>query len=291
MQALPRAVNVLAPAKVNLFLHVTGRRADGYHELFTLMCCVGLYDTLAFDFEQPGITVVCDNPQVPDGHANLAHRAAVCFFDALRRKCGRTTGGVNIEIAKKIPVAAGLGGGSSNAAAVLSTLNLRYQSLFSVDELMGMGLKIGADVPFLIYRRPAIATGVGERLRPVAGLARRRLVLVSPGYPVSTAGIFKKLNLALTKEQKKSKDSPLNVQQLDINRYLHNDLESVTQAMCPGIGAIKARLLHHGATGSLMTGSGPTVFGLFQNDQTAKKAYRALADENLGRVFLVDMPV
>ncbi len=285
------AAGVKAPAKINLFLHVTGRRPDGYHELFSLMCCVGLYDTLGFEFDQPGICVTCDDPGVPGGPGNLAHRAALFFLDALARRRGRAPGGVRVAIAKQIPVAAGLGGGSSDAAAVLAVLNRHHGSPFDGDELMGLGLKIGADVPFLLHRRPAVATGIGERLEPVEGLGRRRIVLVFPGYPVSTAGVFRNLNLALTKEKKKLKDSPLNVQQLDINRYLHNDLEPVTLAMHPGIGAIKARLLHHGATGSLMTGSGPTVFGLFRDDAAAEAAARALAGENLGLVFLVDMPV
>jgi 4-diphosphocytidyl-2-C-methyl-D-erythritol kinase len=156
---------------------------------------------------------------------------------------------------------------------------------------MALALEVGADVPFFLHRQPALATGVGERLQPVAGLVPQKVVLVSPGYPVSTGRVFRNLNLALTKGEKKPKSCLLNAQKIDIKRYLHNDLETVTLAMHPDIAHIKSRLADCGAIGALMSGSGPTVFGLFENDQSAASAYQRLLNEHLGRVFLVDMPV
>lgn len=291
MASAPPRVEVLAPAKINLFLHVTGRREDGYHELFTLMCRVGLYDTLALDFGSAEIAVTCNDPSVPEDETNLAYRAAALFFDAATARGGRPARGVRIAIDKQIPVAAGLGGGSSDAAAVLLALDRCCDGCLSGDELAALALEIGADVPFFLHPRPAFATGVGERLRTARGLAPQKIVMVFPGYPVSTAEVFKNLNLALTKEKKKLKDSLLNVQKLDIKRHLHNDLEPVALAMHPGIGTIKSRLLAQGAIGALMSGSGPTVFGLFRDDSAAQTAYRALLDERVGRVFLVDMPI
>ena len=285
------AVIAEAPAKVNLFLYVTRRRSDGYHELYSLMCCVGLYDTLAFDFTARGIAVRCRNPSVPEDESNTAHRAALSFFSRLPPDRNRPASGVRIDIQKRIPVAAGLGGGSSDAAAVLSVLNRHFGQPFSRPQLSAMALEIGADVPFFLYRRPALATGVGERLRPVKGLAPRKVLLVCPPCAVSTREVFKKLNLALTKGEKKPKSCPLNVQKIDINRYLHNDLESVTLAIHPDIDRIKSRLIDCKATGAIMSGSGPTVVGLFGSGAAALEAGRRLAGEKLGRVFLVDMPV
>jgi 4-diphosphocytidyl-2-C-methyl-D-erythritol kinase len=290
MMPVASAVNVPAPAKINLFLYVTGRRPDGYHELFTLMACVGLYDILELEFCRRGVSVVCTDPTVPEGEPNTAYRAAVRFFDALAAGRGRP-GGIRVTIHKHIPVAAGLGGGSSNAAAVLEALNRHYGHPFSISELMETALKVGADVPFFLHRKPAIATGIGERLQAVRGLMPGKVVMVFPGYPVSTEQVFKNLNLGLTKGQKKPKSCLLTAQKIDIKRYLHNDLETVTLAMYPGLDRLKSRLLDAGAAGALMSGSGSTVFGLFPSDRAAVRAYVALSREKIGRVFLADLQI
>ena len=144
-----------APAKINLFLHVTGKRPDGYHELFSLMCPIRLFDELAFDVRESGVFIRCDHPEIPSDDSNLAHRAATLFFEA-----ARVNGGVAITLTKNIPVAAGLGGGSSNAASVLVWLNNRFGRPFSLEQLTEIGAALGADVPFFILGRPALA-GLG----------------------------------------------------------------------------------------------------------------------------------
>ena len=273
-------MKLLSPAKINIFLHVTGRRPDGYHDLYTLMCPVGLYDTLSFDFDSKDISVSCDHPDVPDGETNLAHQAARLFFqqlDALGCVCSH---GVGIHISKTIPVAAGLGGGSSNAASALMALNRHFGCPVGMEDLMKMALQIGADVPFFILERPALATGVGEELTPVFCLGSFHVLLVNPGFHVSTADVYKNLNLGLTNKQKKNKEACFRVRKLDPVRCLWNDLETVTTAMFPEILSIKEALLANGADGALMSGSGPTVFGIFHDSGRMRQAQQVLSKGN-----------
>jgi 4-diphosphocytidyl-2-C-methyl-D-erythritol kinase len=281
-------VKLLCPAKINLFLYVTGRRADGYHDLFSLMCPVGLYDTLVLRFEGRGIRVRCAHPGVPEDESNLAHRAARVFFDQLNRIQGPRDRGLAIDISKHIPVAAGLGGGSSNAAAVLVGLNRHSGHPFSREALQDMALSLGADVPFFVLGTPSLATGVGEVLTPVENLPKFHVLLVNPGIRVSTAAVFKQLNLALTNPQKISKEKFFKARRLDPVRALWNDLETVTASLFPEIHSIKAALLANGADGALMTGSGPTVFGLFYDRQAARMAREALSEKATWRLFLAE---
>ncbi|MBW2573109.1 MAG: 4-(cytidine 5'-diphospho)-2-C-methyl-D-erythritol kinase, partial [Deltaproteobacteria bacterium] len=183
-------MKILSPAKINLFLQIVGKRPDGYHDLFSLMCCVGLYDTVSMDAGVEETAVSCDHPHVPEDKTNLAFGAADLFYKKLKKNEG-----VKISIQKQIPVAAGLGGGSSNAAAVFLGLNRYYGYPFSTDELMSMGLSIGADVPFFIFRRPATASGIGEKLEVYPGLKKLKILLIFPGFSVSTATVYKNLNL------------------------------------------------------------------------------------------------
>jgi 4-diphosphocytidyl-2-C-methyl-D-erythritol kinase len=254
------AVLAEAPAKVNLFLAVTGRRPDGYHDLVTLMCPVGLADRLTLRFDVSWAWVRCDHPRVPSDESNLALRAARRFFDAVGRPAR-----VGITIDKQIPVAAGLGGGSSDAAAVLTALNRRYGSPLQPRALVRIGRELGADVPFFLLGRPAIARGIGDQLTPFADLFPYSAVIVHPHQPVSTAEVYKNLNLALTKCQETIKWYPLNGRELDTARHLCNDLEGVTVSICPDVKEIKTRLLDRGARGVIMSGSGPCVVGLFKD--------------------------
>lgn len=281
-------MKLLSPAKINLCLHVTGRRPDGYHDLFSLMCPVGLYDTLEFDFNADGISVYCDHPDVPNGESNLAHRAARLFLSALAKEHGKAAPGVKISLVKHIPVAGGLGGGSSNAAAVLSALNRYYDHPFSQPALHRMALSIGADIPFFLLGQPAIATGVGEVLRPVYNLLKFHVLLINPGFHVSTASVYNNLNLGLTNNQKLNKEQFFRARRLDPARYLWNDLESVTASKFPEIREIKNLLVANGADGALMTGSGPTVFGLFYDVTVAQNAYGALSHHPTWRLFLAE---
>ena len=277
-------IRVKAPAKINLFLEVLRKRSDGYHELYSLMAGVSLYDTLVLTTGDMPIQITCDDPQVPVNETNLAFKAAELF----QARC-QTAAGVHIHIDKQIPVAAGLGGGSSDAAAVLLGMNRLYNAPFDRQTLMQMGLAIGADVPFFIFGKPALATGVGERLAACDNLEPYHVLLVYPGVSIATADVFKNLNLRLTKCKKALKYFPFRKQKFDINRYLCNDLETVTTARYPVIEEVKQALIAQGATGALMSGSGTTVFGLFKDASNARRAYRILASKRAWRLFVADL--
>jgi 4-diphosphocytidyl-2-C-methyl-D-erythritol kinase len=277
-------MKILSPAKINLFLHVCGKRPDGYHELFSLMCCITLFDELSLQIGRgKAIEIHCSHPNVPVDNTNLAHRAA-CLFQS---KLGSTQG-VNIHLNKNIPVAAGLGGGSSNAASILRALNTYYDSPFSMDELMELGLALGADVPFFIFQKPAIASGIGEKLEAFEGALPYHILLLYPGFNVSTAQTYQNLNFGLTNDQKKPTSNHLKLNRFNPAHHLTNDLERVTAQKYPEIGLAKEKLLNLGAIGALMSGSGPTVFGLFDNAKTAKSARQSLAVAKDFQLFLVD---
>jgi 4-diphosphocytidyl-2-C-methyl-D-erythritol kinase len=266
-------MKLLSPAKINLFLQITGKRPDGYHELFTLMCCVDLCDTISFGFGSEKITVSCPAPNIPEDETNLAHKAASLFFNnaGIRE-------GVEIFIDKKIPAGAGLGGGSSNAATVLRGLNQYYRNPFSADKLMQMGLLIGADVPFFIFQKPALATGIGEKLTPYNNLIPYKIVIIYPGVSVSTAEVYKNFNLGLTNCKKRFKSYPFKDYGFNAEYHLCNDLETVSESKYPDIMAAKRVLLEHGAKGALMSGSGSAVFGLFYGAKEAGNAGRKISD-------------
>ncbi len=277
-------MKMLSPAKVNLFLQVVGKRPDGYHDLVSLMCCIELYDTVSLTFGLKATTISCAHPEVPEDETNLAYSAANCFFEKLKKNEG-----VAITIEKKIPVAAGLGGGSSNAASVLLGLNRHYNYPFSRDELMSLGLSIGADVPFFIFNQPALACGIGEKLEPYQLSEKLTFLLIYPGFGLATASVYKNLNLGLTKCKKKLSYTLLKMQGFDVRSHLCNDLETVVEPKYPDISAAKEALLSHGAIGALMSGSGPTVFGLFSDPEKAREASHALKQNHPWQIYLADM--
>jgi len=282
-------MKIFSPAKINLFLHVRGKRPDGYHELFSLMCRINLFDEILLqigDIHEGGVEISCSHPRIPADATNLAHRAATLFQSQLH-----SAQGVKIHLKKHIPVGAGLGGGSSNAASVLLALNSHYGHPFSRQRLMKMGLELGADVPFFIFQKPAIATGVGEKLEAFEGDLQYHILLLYPGFSVSTAEVYQNLNLGLTKDKKKPTSNHLRQDRFDPTDHLINDLEQVTALKYPEIGLAKEKLLNLGAVGALMSGSGPTVFGLFDDADTAKTAKQTLSDDNEGKdlqLFLAD---
>jgi 4-diphosphocytidyl-2-C-methyl-D-erythritol kinase len=280
---------IISPAKINLFLQVIRKRSDGYHELVTLMCLIGLCDIVTLNFEAKDIQVSCTDLSVPTGETNLAYRAAKCFFDHLKSVCNRTSTGLDIAIEKQIPVGAGLGGGSSNAAAVLLGLNRYYGQPFSQEKILAMGLTIGADVPFFIYGKTALARGVGEKLEIYRRLNPFHVVLVFPGYRVSTAEVFQTLNLGLTKCEKKINSISFIKQTFDARRHLCNDLETVTALCYPDIHEAKKALVNHGAEGALMSGSGPTVFGLFVSKEKAQVAGDGLKKKRSWQTIVTDL--
>ncbi len=277
-------MRILSPAKINLFLQITGKRPDGYHDLVSLMCCVGLYDTVSLSFGVKETSVSCSHPDVPEDETNLAATAASLFFNTLN-----INDGVKISIEKQIPVGAGLGGGSSNAAAVFLGLNRYYGYAFSPDKLISMGSSIGADVPFFIFRKPAIVSGIGNKVTAYQQLESFKVLLVFPGFGISTAKVYKNLNLGLTNCKKKLRSFLLNKQSFNPGCHLCNDLEPTAASMYPGIFTAKEALLKHGALGALMSGSGSTVFGLFPDSDTAFRAKCALAANDEWQLYLVDM--
>ena len=277
-------MKILSPAKINLFLQVTGKRPDGFHELFSLMCCLDLFDIIFLQFGGKKIEIESSNLQIPLDETNIAHKAATLFFKTLK-----TTDGVNIRIEKSIPVAAGLGGGSSNAASVLIGLNQHYGLPFSREELMSLGLRLGADVPFFLFQKPAFASGIGEKLEAYQGILPYHILLVNPGVEVHTAEVYRNLNLRLTKCKKIITKPFLKESGFDASLHLCNDLESVTIPKFPVIESLKKQLLKHGALGALMSGSGPTVFGLFSDFHPAEKARQAIARDRRLNAYLTDI--
>jgi 4-diphosphocytidyl-2-C-methyl-D-erythritol kinase len=275
-----------SPAKINLFLHVTGRRPDGYHELFSLMCCISIFDHIQLDISGNDIVVDCAHPEVPLNDANLAYKAAERFYAAYNPM---PAPGVHIRIDKKIPVAAGLGGGSSNAAAVLMGLNAHHGAPLTLSQLSDVGLSLGADVPFFLFGKPALATGIGEKLEAFDMLPDYHVVVISPGFAVSTATVFSQFNLRLTNPEKKPTKALLKNKGFIAPLHLHNDLETVTLKTSPEIEKAKKWLAETGALGALMSGSGPSVFGLFDTGQAARKAADILTERSAWQVFATQL--
>jgi len=266
------SITALSPAKINLLLKVLKKREDGYHELYTLMQPVSLFDKIFIDAaDGEGISIECSHSGVPSDNSNLACRAASLFLEktALKKR-------VSLNIEKTIPVGAGLGGGSSNAATVLISLNKLLNAGLSDDELKDMGAKIGSDVPFFIMQSPAIATGRGEALRAVR-LPALYYVLINPGFSVSTKWVYENLNLTNNPEDNIFIYSDrLFESEKTLADNLANDLEAVTLTKFPEIERLKRLLLEAGAEGALMSGSGPTVFGLFTEEEEAIGAFNHL---------------
>jgi len=261
-----KKLQLKAPAKVNYRLDVLGKRADGYHELRMVMQRVDLCDDLDITLtETPGIRVVCGSAGVPDGPGNIAWRAA----DALLKLSGRKEG-IDISITKRIPVAAGLGGGSSDAASVLMGVNELLELGLSDQRLMEIGVKLGADVPFFIFKKPALAEGIGDQLTALDQVPLLWVVLVNPGIHVSTAWVYQ--NLALTSKEAVAIISRSYSSLDEVCALLSNDLEPVTCGRFPLVGELKELLIAEGAKASLMSGSGSTVFGLFADEGTARRA-------------------
>jgi len=271
-----KKLQLKAPAKVNYRLDVLGKRADGYHDLRMVMQRVDLCDDIEIALTQtPGIRVTCGRPGVPDGPGNIAWRAA----DALVKLSGRQVG-IDIAITKRIPVAAGLGGGSSDAATVLMGVNELLELGLSDQRLMEIGVKLGADVPFFIFKKTALAEGIGDQLTALDQVPSLWVVLVNAGIHVSTAWVYQ--NLTLT-----TKSAPAIVSRSygsldEVCALLSNDLEPVTCTRFPLVSELKEMLIAEGAHGSLMSGSGSTVFGLFPDEGSARRAAAEIVKDNRG---------
>ncbi|MEW6335144.1 MAG: 4-(cytidine 5'-diphospho)-2-C-methyl-D-erythritol kinase [Thermodesulfobacteriota bacterium] len=263
-----------SPAKVNLYLRVLRRREDGYHDILSLMQRISLCDELAFRPEAGGIAIRCPDSTLPEDQNNIVHRAAAAFFSRAGVRPA-----IEITIRKRIPAAAGLGGGSSNAATTLMTLNEMHGSPLTRDELLAAGSTLGADVPFFIFGNAAWATGIGERLTEAPPLPPLWFVLINPGFAVSTPWVYRELNLELT--NRRINYSIPRFDTMDrLTQGLTNDLETVTIRSHPVLERMKSLLRDCGAAGALMSGSGPTVFGVFGDESSAAAAGDALREES-----------
>jgi 4-diphosphocytidyl-2-C-methyl-D-erythritol kinase len=258
-----------SPAKVNLRLEILKKREDGYHELRTVLQKISLHDTLCFSLKKgKGISITTEHPNLPVGKNNLVYKAVQSM---LKVSCYQ--GGVHGEIEKRIPIGAGLGGGSSNAATTLRALNQLLKLNLPQKELMGMGLEIGADVPFFFLKGAAIGSGIGERLKKKE-LPTLWYVLIYPNFEVSTRWAYQ--NFVLTNLQFHFNLHKFLKTPEGISSVLFNHLEEVVSRKYPQIGIMKNILFSVGALSALMTGSGPTVFGLFQDDKSATGAYEKI---------------
>jgi 4-diphosphocytidyl-2-C-methyl-D-erythritol kinase len=284
-------VEVRAPAKVNLFLEVLGKRPDGYHDIASLMLAVSLFDTLAFEEESNGlIELHCDLPRLSTGPDNLVHRAATL----LRQKTG-TNRGARIELTKRIPLGGGLAGGSSDAAATLAGLNVLWKLGLSNPELTDLAAQIGSDVAFFFTPGAAWCTGRGEIVTPQQMGKPLDLLLIGPGVEVSTAAVYRQVKVPAT---------PVNGDEIrqavaagsveEIGRLLFNRLQPAAEKIAPEIAGWHSRLAALKPAGVLMSGSGSTVFALCRNRREALRMIRELRKEahegpsdSLTKMFLV----
>lgn len=275
---------VKAPAKINFALDVLSKRPDGYHEVSMIMQTIALFDKITVSSRDSGIELTADSDAIPIDETNIAYKAA-----AYLRSKYHIDKGVSIHIEKKIPVAAGLAGGSTDAAAVLKLLNKLWEIGLSEEELKEAGGKLGADVPFCIQGGTCLAEGLGEVLTPLANTPDCWLLLIKPPVGVSTKEVYQSLKLEDVKERPDIQAMLQAIARDDVKGIcssMGNALEAVTIKLHPVISELKQKLLDYGATGSLMSGSGPTVFGVFENQADAEKAYEDMKNW-VDEVFLV----
>lgn len=284
-----RELNLKALAKINLGLDVLRRREDGYHEVRMVMQTVHLYDRICLKkTEQPGIWVKTNLYYLPANENNLVYKAAKLLMEEFQ-----LPGGMNIDLKKYIPVAAGMAGGSSDAAAVLYGMNRMYGLNLSQEALMERGLKIGADVPYCLMRGTALAEGIGEKLTPLLPVPKCPVLIAKPSVSVSTKTVYESLRLDGSTLHPDMDGVLAAIEAGDLKRMascMGNILETVTCVRYPVIGELKRVMKEQGALNALMSGSGPTVFGLFEEKEQAKAVMRTIKAQGLAKqVYLTDM--
>ena len=269
-----------AYAKINLSLDVTGKRPDGYHDVRMIMQTVDISDTLTFEKKDEGISMDIGGSDLPADEDNLIYKAAKAVMD----KCGIKEG-VKISLDKHIPIAAGMAGGSSDAAATLRGVNRLFDCGLSFDELRDLGVKIGADVPYCVEGGTVLAEGIGEKLTKLTQLPEYTLAVAKPEKGVSTGNIYKALDEIFDTIAHPDVDAMLDAMKTCTGtgflKYLGNVLEYVTEPRCPEISKIKKIFDEGGSIGTLMTGSGPTVFAFFDDRDAAAKAVMAVREAGL----------
>ena len=282
-------IKLKALAKINLGLDVLGRRENGYHDVRMILQSIYLYDNVTIEKqEEPGIKLVTNLHYLPIDEKNIAYKAAKMLMDEFQISCG-----VKIVLDKHIPVAAGMAGGSSNAAAVLVGMNRLFGLNLSQQDLMDRGVKLGADVPYCVMRGTVLAEGIGEILTPLDPMPKCYVLIAKPAIGVSTKVVYEKLD---SKEIENHPDidsilDGLKEQNLEkIAASMGNVLESVTIDDYPIIDDIKQVMMEAGALNAMMSGSGPTVFGIFADKKTAKEAQKKMRNSNLTKqIYLVNV--
>lgn len=282
-------ISLKALAKINLGLDVVRRREDGYHEVRMIMQTIHLYDRLDIKrTKESGIQIQTNLSFLPVNENNLIYKAAKLLMDEFS-----ITDGVSVKLDKRIPVAAGMAGGSTDAAAMLFGMNRLFSLGLTKRQLMERGVQIGADVPYCIMRGTALAEGIGEELSPLAPMVKCPVLIAKPSISVSTKFVYQNLKLD---DATVHPDIDLLIEDIkaknlhDIAAHMGNVLETVTIPNYPVIDEIKKHMLSNGAVGAMMSGSGPTVFGLFDDEDTAKKAYKAMRSSHLARqVYLTSV--
>ncbi len=282
-------ISLKALAKINLGLDVVRRREDGYHEVRMIMQTIHLYDRLDIKrTKESGIQIQTNLSFLPVNENNLIYKAAKLLMDEFS-----ITDGVSVKLDKRIPVAAGMAGGSTDAAAMLFGMNRLFSLGLTKRQLMERGVQIGADVPYCIMRGTALAEGIGEELSQLPPMVKCPVLIAKPSISVSTKFVYQNLKLDDTTIHP---DIDLLIDDIraknlyDIAAHMGNVLETVTIPNYPVIDEIKKHMLSHGAVGAMMSGSGPTVFGLFDDEATAKKAYKAMRSSHLARqVYLTSV--
>jgi len=281
------SICVNARAKINLSLDVLGKREDGYHDVKMIMQSISLHDKVFLKLtDDKDIKISCDKRWVPSNSDNIAYKAAKILMDKFNLQKG-----LDIKIVKNIPVAAGLAGGSADAAAVLKGLNEMFSLDLKQEELMEIGKTIGADVPFCVKGGTMLAEGIGEVLTEIEPLKNVDIVLVKPKFSVSTPWVYKNLNLEKIISRPDTDYIISLIEKRDLKnlgKEMVNVLEAVTIKKYEVIGEIKERLVKLGAFGSMMSGSGPTVFGIFENRATAQKVYEEMSMDNRWDCFLTE---
>ena len=287
-----KSLRLKAYAKINLGLDVSGKRPDGYHLLSSVMQTVNLFDELELTKEEEGIRLITDMEAAPPMEENLAFRAARLMFETFS-----LSGGLSIRLKKNIPQAAGLGGGSADAAAVLRGVNRLFELGETNESLESLGLGLGADVPFLIRGGTCLAEGVGEILTPLVSPEGFRVLLAKPSVQVSTREVFEGLCWeTISSGERPDMESLMALLKAGNRRAfasgLKNVLERVTLVRYPVVADLKAAMVSCKAAGSLMSGSGPTVFGLFEEEENARECMNRLSGDfgsRLQMVYLTDI--
>ncbi len=287
-------MQINAYAKINLGLDITGRRSDGYHDLKMIMQTIDLHDVITIHAipevngseEEGNILVTCSDSSLPVDGRNLAFRAAKLLFSEFS-----ITDSLEIDIIKNIPVAAGLGGGSADAAAVLKGVNEFFGLGLSDGELMERGAELGADIPFLINGGTAMAQGIGEILEPLGAPLGLTAIVAVPDIMVSTKEVYEEFDRKEFMGVHPDIDHLKAAIEMDdigcIPEFLGNVLESVTIPRYPVIDRIKEIMMSNGAAGALMSGSGPSVFGLFVDDASVERVYNCLEESQItDRIYL-----